>query len=76
MIFQLNMMMNDLPNTFVETFHSVEAVRKMKYQPLGKTGMIVSKLSFGKVQFVNHYFTLCMMLKKEIYCVRKVAKRH
>lgn len=47
MIFQLNMMMNDLPNTFVETFHSVGAVRKMKYQPLGKTGMIVSKLSFG-----------------------------
>ena len=42
--------MSNLPASYVEGFHEVEAVKRMKYQPLGKTGMTVSKLSFGKVQ--------------------------
>ena len=37
----------DLPETYVKGFHNLEAVRKMKYSPLGKTGMNVSLLSFG-----------------------------
>ena len=41
--------MNSLPASYVEGFHCEEAVKRMKYQPLGKTGMTVSKLSFGKV---------------------------
>ena len=41
--------MRALPATYVEGFHDLEAVKKMKYQPLGRTGMDVSKLSFGKV---------------------------
>ena len=41
--------MRALPATYVEGFHDLEAVKKMKYQPLGQTGMDVSKLSFGKV---------------------------
>lgn len=41
--------MRALPPTYVEGFHDLEAVKKMKYQPLGRTGMDVSKLSFGKV---------------------------
>ncbi|CAH3151272.1 unnamed protein product [Porites evermanni] len=39
--------MRALPATYVEGFHDLEAVKKMKYQPLGRTGMDVSKLSFG-----------------------------
>lgn len=39
--------MNELPATFVEGFHDLEAVKKMKYQSLGRTGLTVSKLSFG-----------------------------
>ncbi|CAH3024773.1 unnamed protein product [Porites evermanni] len=39
--------MRALPPTYVEGFHDLEAVKKMKYQPLGRTGMDVSKLSFG-----------------------------
>ena len=41
--------MRALPATYVEGFHDLEAVKTMKYQPLGRTGMDVSKLSFGKV---------------------------
>ena len=41
--------MRALPATYVEGFHDLEAVKKMNYQPLGRTGMDVSKLSFGKV---------------------------
>ena len=41
--------MRALPATYVEGFHNLEAVKKMNYQPLGRTGMDVSKLSFGKV---------------------------
>ncbi|KAJ7381281.1 hypothetical protein OS493_001399 [Desmophyllum pertusum] len=39
--------MSNLPASYVEGFHYVESVQKMKYQPLGRTGMAVSKLSFG-----------------------------
>lgn len=39
--------MSNLPATYVEGFHDVEAVKRMKYQPLGRTGITVSKLSFG-----------------------------
>ena len=41
--------MSNLPATFVDGFHDIEAVKRMKYQPLGRTGITVSKLSFGKV---------------------------
>ena len=41
--------MKSLPASYVEGFHCEEAVKRMKYQPLGKTEMTVSKLSFGKV---------------------------
>ena len=41
--------MSHLPASYVEGFHDVEAVKRMKYQPLGQTGLTVSKLSFGKV---------------------------
>ncbi|XP_069690833.1 uncharacterized protein [Periplaneta americana] len=36
-----------LPPTFVPGFHDEEAVRKIKYNPLGNTGLLVSHLSFG-----------------------------
>lgn len=35
------------PPTYVEGFHDEASVRKMKYRPLGETGMVVSILSFG-----------------------------
>jgi hypothetical protein len=36
-----------LPDTFVATFHDEEAVRKMRYNVLGNTGLQVSHMSFG-----------------------------
>ena len=48
--FSSNFDMSSLPASYVEGFHDENAVKRMEYQPLGKTGMAVSKLSFGKVQ--------------------------
>jgi hypothetical protein len=39
--------LGDLPETFVRGFHNIKDVRKMRYAPLGVTGMNVSQLSFG-----------------------------
>lgn len=39
--------MSDLPATFVKGFHDEEAVRKMVYNKLGRTNLMVSKLSIG-----------------------------
>ncbi|PSN47270.1 hypothetical protein C0J52_13352 [Blattella germanica] len=36
-----------LPATFVPGFHNEEAVRKMQYNPLGNTGLKISKIGFG-----------------------------
>ena len=36
-----------LPSTFVPGFHDKDAVLKMKYRPLGSTGLKVSILSLG-----------------------------
>lgn len=51
--------MADLPPTFVKGFHNEESVRKMIYNPLGQTGLLVSKLSIGggklKLRFPNSY---------------------
>jgi aryl-alcohol dehydrogenase-like predicted oxidoreductase len=37
----------EFPATFVEGFHDKEAVSRMRYRPLGRTGMVVSILSLG-----------------------------
>lgn len=47
--------MADLPPTFVKGFHDEEAVRKMQYQKLGETGLIVSKLSIGGGTLAPYY---------------------
>lgn len=36
-----------LPETYVEGFHDEEAVKKMKYNKFGNTGISVSKISLG-----------------------------
>ncbi|XP_043513393.1 L-galactose dehydrogenase-like [Frieseomelitta varia] len=46
-----------LPPTYVEGFHDLEAVETMEYRPLGKTGLMVSKLSLGGGPFGCHYGT-------------------
>ena len=43
----LEPMSSSLPSTFVKGFHDEDAVRKMTYRPLGKTGMDVSIVSLG-----------------------------
>ena len=57
--------MNELPATFVEGFHDLEAVKKMKYQSLGRTGLTVSKLSFGKASFISFVTFIIMNFKPE-----------
>jgi len=44
-----------LPSTFVEGFHNLEKVKKMKYVDFGKTSLKVSTLGFGGGAFGNHY---------------------
>lgn len=39
--------MSMLPSTFVDGLHDVDTVKKMPYRLLGKTGLVVSALSFG-----------------------------
>ncbi|XP_076224662.1 uncharacterized protein LOC116433382 isoform X2 [Nomia melanderi] len=46
-----------LPPTYVEGFHDLEAVKAMEYRPLGKTGLLVSKLAMGGALFSNIYGT-------------------
>lgn len=45
----------DLPPTFVRGFHDEEAVRKMKYNKFGATGLLVSQLSIGTAGFCFLY---------------------
>jgi L-galactose dehydrogenase len=40
-------MQNSLPETYTVGFHCLQAVQRMKYRPLGYTGMNVSVLSLG-----------------------------
>ena len=47
--------MAPLPSTFVEGFHDAEAVQKMKYYPLGETGLLLSHLGFGGGGLANFY---------------------
>lgn len=44
-----------LPPTYVEGFHDLEAVKVMKYKRLGRTDLLVSKLSFGGGPLGCHY---------------------
>ncbi|KAJ8966495.1 hypothetical protein NQ317_005850 [Molorchus minor] len=45
----------DLPETFVPGFHDENEVRKMKYNPLGFTGMNVSQIALGTGGFSYLY---------------------
>lgn len=47
--------MAGLPPTFIQGFHNEEAVKKMKYQKLGRTGLMVSKLSIGGGTLAPYY---------------------
>ncbi|BFF89926.1 L-galactose dehydrogenase [Drosophila madeirensis] len=52
-------MSGTLPTTFVKGFHDEEKVRRMEYRKLGKTGLDVSKISFGGgVLCANYGFEL------------------
>ena len=44
-----------LPDTFVATFHDEEAVRKMRYNVLGNTGLRVSHVAFGAAPLGGRY---------------------
>lgn len=47
--------MSILPATYCEGFHDEAAIRKMKYQRLGNTDMMVSAISFGAGPLGNLY---------------------
>ncbi|XP_020285380.1 L-galactose dehydrogenase-like [Pseudomyrmex gracilis] len=49
--------MSAFPPTYVEGFHNPEAVKSMEYKKLGKTDLLVSKLSFGTGPLGCHYGT-------------------
>ncbi|XP_071942080.1 uncharacterized protein [Antedon mediterranea] len=46
-----------LPSTYVDGFHNKDDVQKMKYRPLGETGMNVSCISFGGSVVGGGYFS-------------------
>lgn len=52
---KVNYKMSDLPSTFVPGFHDEGAVRKMKYNLLGSTGLRVSRISIGAGGFCPQY---------------------
>ncbi|KAG7212417.1 hypothetical protein KM043_012732 [Ampulex compressa] len=62
-----------LPPTYVEGFHDLNAVKAMEYRPLGKTGLLVSKLSFGGGPLGCHYGTYDE--EEAIETVRQAIKR-
>lgn len=45
-----------LPPTFVQGFHYEDQVKRMEYSQLGKTHMIVSKISIGGATLCNSYY--------------------
>ncbi|XP_012220761.1 uncharacterized protein [Linepithema humile] len=45
------------PPTYVEGFHDPETVKAMEYKQLGKTGLLINKLSFGTGPLGCHYGT-------------------
>lgn len=47
--------MSEMPETYITGFHDENAVRKMKYKVLGKTGLKVSELSLGTGGFSSFY---------------------
>ncbi|XP_017783133.1 PREDICTED: L-galactose dehydrogenase-like [Nicrophorus vespilloides] len=47
--------MCDFPETYICDFHDENAVKRMAYSPLGKTGINVSKLSLGTGGFSQLY---------------------
>lgn len=44
-------MTSQLPATFIPGFHDEAAVRRMKYVPLGDTGLMVSQIGLGGTGF-------------------------
>lgn len=48
--YRQQMSSSGLPSHFVPGFHDEAAVRKLDYQPLGETGLLISRLSFGCAQ--------------------------
>ncbi|XP_059468425.1 uncharacterized protein LOC132192466 [Neocloeon triangulifer] len=62
-----------LPSTFVEGFHDLDAVTKMKYNPLGETGLLVSHLGFGGGGLANFYESFDE--EEAISVVRQAIKR-
>ncbi|KAJ6633177.1 ATP-binding cassette sub-family B member 6 [Pseudolycoriella hygida] len=50
--------MNALPPTYVESFHDKESVEKMEYIELGKTELLVSKISLGGGTLSHFYGAL------------------
>lgn len=47
--------MHTLPPTYVEGFHDEESVKKMEYAELGKTELLISKISIGGATLTNLY---------------------
>ncbi|XP_044751205.1 L-galactose dehydrogenase-like [Coccinella septempunctata] len=61
--------MVDFPPTFVDGFHDEKKIRKMKYNKLGPTDLMVSRLSLGSGGFSHFYgdYSLeeCRLLVRE-----------
>ncbi|XP_037949140.1 L-galactose dehydrogenase-like [Teleopsis dalmanni] len=64
--------MSNLPKTYVKEFHDEELCKRMEYNAMGKTGMMVSKLSFGCGTFSDFYGELD--LDEAIKTVHKAIK--
>lgn len=60
-----------LPPTYVKGFHDLEAVKAMEYRPLGKTGLLISKLSFGGGPLGCHYgLVIINNFNKKLACTK------
>uniref|UniRef100_A0AC35UFD3 Aldo_ket_red domain-containing protein n=1 Tax=Rhabditophanes sp. KR3021 TaxID=114890 RepID=A0AC35UFD3_9BILA len=54
------------PPTYVESFHSIDTIKRMPYRPLGKTDIVISKIAIGASGLGGLYGTMPLEVAQEI----------
>lgn len=62
-------MTSQLPATFIHGFHDEAAVRRMKYVPLGDTGLMVSQIGLGGTGFSPLFGYVSVIIRDGIWAL-------
>ncbi len=60
--------MKEMPPTYIEGFHDKESVEKMEYLELGKTELLISKISMGTATLSYFYGYVCVCVCNILIC--------